>query len=82
MILHTDPSQGWCTGHISFVLQLACDAKSYNTVEGNCGNRVKIGRRNLDDSQLRGFIDIIGDHPDFKCGSLRGGKNLGSQGTR
>jgi hypothetical protein len=82
IILHKDPSQGWCTGHIGFVLQVTCNGKSYNTVEGNCGNRVKIGRRDLGDPLLRGFINMIGDQPDFKCGSLRGAKNLGAQGTR
>ena len=82
VLLHKDPRQGWCTGHIGFVLQVANDGNSYNTVEGNCGNRVKIGRRDMGDPLLRGFINIIGDHPEFSRGSLRGAQNLGTQGTR
>jgi hypothetical protein len=82
LILHEDPTKGWCTGHIGFVLQVAEDAKSINTVEGNCGNRVKIGRRLLSDPKLRGFINIAGDHPNFLRGSLRGAPDLGKSGTR
>ena len=82
VILHKDPKKGWCTGHIGFVLQVAKNGKSINTVEGNCGNRVKIGRRELSDPMLRGFINFYGDHPDFTRGSLRGAKELGSQRTR
>ncbi len=82
VILNDDPKKGWCTGHIGFVLQVAEDGKSINTVEGNCGNRVKIGRRELSDPKLKGFINIVGDHPDFTRGSLRGAKDLGTSGTR
>lgn len=83
VILHEDPeSVDWCTGHIGFVLQVAEDGKSINTVEGNCGNRVKIGRRVLADPKLRGFINIVGDHPEFDRGSLRGAKDVGGSGTR
>lgn len=82
VILHQDPSGGWCTGHIGFVLQVSRDGKSVNTVEGNCGNRVKIGRRSLGDPHLRGFVNFFGDHPDFTRGSLRGAKDLGAAGTR
>jgi hypothetical protein len=82
VILHQEPSRGWCTGHIGLVLQLGSDGRSINTVEGNCGNRVKIGTRSLGDPQLRGFINIVGDRPSFERGSLRGAKNLGASGTR
>jgi hypothetical protein len=82
LILHGEPERGWCTGHIGFVLQVADDGRSFNTVEGNCGNRVKIGRRSLGDPLLRGFINIVGDRPDFLRGSLRGAKDLGTSGTR
>ncbi len=82
LILHEDPNKGWCTGHIGFVLQVGRDGKSINTVEGNCGNRVKIGRRSLGDPTLRGFINFFGDHPDFRRGELRGAKDLGKAGTR
>ncbi len=82
LILHKDPALGWCTGHIGFVLQVSDDGRSINTVEGNCGNRVKIGRRSLGDPQLRGFINFFGDHPEFTRGSLRGARDLGTAGTR
>ncbi len=82
LILKDDPAKGWCQGHIGFVLQVAPDGKSINTVEGNCGNRVKIGRRHLSDPLLKGFINIAGDKPEFERGSLRGAKDLGKHGTR
>ena len=82
VILNDDPQKGWCTGHIGFVLQVAEDGKSINTVEGNCGNRVKIGRRDLGDPKLKGFINLVGDHPEFERGSLRGASDLGAHGTR
>jgi hypothetical protein len=82
VILKHPPENGWCTGHIGLVLQVAVDGKSFNTVEGNCGNRVKIGRRDMGDPQLRGFINIVGDRPRFTRGELRGAKDLGRQGTR
>jgi hypothetical protein len=82
LILNDDPEKGWCTGHIGFVLQVAKDGKSINTVEGNCGNRVKIGRRELSDPKLKGFINIVGDHPQFTRGTLRGAEDLGAHGTR
>lgn len=82
LMLHDKPEKGWCTGHIGFVLQVAADGESFNTVEGNCGDRVKIGRRSFGDPMLRGFINIVGDRPSFERGSLRGAKDLGRAGTR
>lgn len=82
LILHADPKKGWCTGHIGLVLQVSKDGKSINTVEGNCGDRVKIGTRHLSDPQLRGFINIVGDRPVFERGMLRGAKSLGRSRTR
>lgn len=83
VMLHRDNYKtNWCTGHIGLVLQVAKDGKSINTVEGNCGDRVKIGRRSLSDPKIKGFINIVGDRPDFTRGSLRGAKDVGARGTR
>lgn len=82
VILHKKPELGRCTGHIGFVLQVAGDGRTFNTVEGNCGNRVKIGKRSLSDPNLRGFINFFGDHPEFVRGSLRGAKRLDPADTR
>jgi hypothetical protein len=82
VILQEPPENGWCQELIGFVLQVAKDGQSFNTIEGNCGNRVKIGRRDIGDPKLRGFINIVGDRPEFTRGSLRGAKNLGQSGTR
>lgn len=71
-----------CTGHIGFVLQVSEDGRSYNTIEGNCADRVKVGQRTLDDPTLRGFINIVGDKASFTRGSLRGAKNVDSKRTR
>jgi hypothetical protein len=82
VILHEEPELGWCTGHTGFVLQVARDGGSFNTVEGNCGNRVKIGHRSFLNPHLRGFINFFGDHPDFERGSLRGARGLDPARTR
>ncbi|UCF19121.1 MAG: CHAP domain-containing protein [Gemmatimonadota bacterium] len=83
VILHGDDyKQNRCTGHIGFLLQVADDGKSFNTIEGNCGNRVKVGTRAISDPKLRGFINIVGDRPTFKRGSLRGAQNVGKSGMR
>ena len=57
-------------GHIGFVLRVSKDALEFNTVEGNCGNRVKLGLRRLDEPNLVGFIDnVSGEHPvEFERG--------------
>jgi len=47
------------TGHTGFVLAVSEDGQWINTVEGNAGNRVKIGKRPV--SQMYGFINFYGD---------------------
>jgi hypothetical protein len=47
-------------GHIGFVMRVRISggsASRINTVEGNCGNRVKIGERDLMDPNIVGFIN-------------------------
>lgn len=82
MLYDDNYERQWCTGHIGFVLQVAEDGKSINTIEGNCGNRVKIAKRKLSDPNIRGFINIFGDRPEFKRGSLRGAPDEGKSSTR
>lgn len=48
------------TGHIGFVLRVEVEgskAVAINTVEGNAGNRVKVGRRELAGKDIVGFIN-------------------------
>lgn len=48
------------TGHIGFVLRVEVAgnrAVAINTVEGNSGNRVKLGRRSLSDPAIVGYIN-------------------------
>lgn len=49
------------SGHIGFVLSVSHDSKVFNTVEGNAGNRVKVGVRKISQSTLVGFINPYGD---------------------
>jgi len=49
------------SGHIGFVLSVSPDGNSFNTIEGNSGNRVKVGKRKLSQSTLVGFINPYGD---------------------
>lgn len=46
-------------GHIGFVLRVSEDGARINTLEGNCGNRVKLGLRELSDPEIIGFIDNV-----------------------
>jgi len=49
-------------GHIGFVMRVGvADGRplKINTVEGNCGNRVKIGERTLADPNIVGFINNL-----------------------
>jgi hypothetical protein len=57
-------------GHIGFVLRISHDGAQINTVEGNCGNRVKLGLRDLSDPEIVGFIDNLKDEnaSDFDRG--------------
>lgn len=47
-------------GHIGFVLRVEVSegkVTRFNTIEGNAGNRVKVGLRRADDPSLMGFIN-------------------------
>jgi hypothetical protein len=46
-------------GHIGFVLRVDRVRMQINTIEGNCGNRVKVGLRRLDDPEIVGFIENV-----------------------
>lgn len=56
-------SKGQLTGlgHIGLVATVSEDGESFNTVEGNAGNRVKVSLRGIDNPVLAGFIDFFGD---------------------
>lgn len=81
-IMDTDGDAG-LKGHAGFVLRLSADGTEINTVEGNCGNRVQLGLRDLSDPKILGFIDTVPEEP---CeGFARGvidAKRVGSAGTR
>lgn len=70
------------TGHTGFVYWVSPDGDSYYTVEGNCGNRVKVGKRSRRASNFKGFINPYGDEPfNYALGDLRVAE-VGSHGTR
>jgi hypothetical protein len=75
-------------GHIGLVLATSQDAETFNTGEGNAGNRVKIGRRAVDQGTLVGYIDLFGDRaevlPKFERGLLAKSEVVDSsvRGTR
>lgn len=47
------------TGHTGFVIGLSKDGNSIYTCEGNCGNRLKIGKRKV--STINHYIDALQD---------------------
>lgn len=73
-------------GHIGFVLRVDPATGRFNTVEGNCGNRVKVGLRDYDDDpDIAGFINFYGDESDSVADLEYGvidAKNVAADGTR
>jgi hypothetical protein len=71
------------TGHIGFVLRVSPDGATINTVEGNCGNRVKVGVRSFASEEIVGFIDNVPDETsaDYERGVL-GADLVDSASTR
>lgn len=72
-------------GHIGFVVRVDPETGRFNTCEGNCGNRVKIGMRDYDDDpRIAGFINFYGDAaapPDYERGIIEA-KSVAADGTR
>ncbi len=84
LMLHEKKGSAPQTGHIGFVHRVSKDGGSFNTIEGNCGNRVKLGRRAIAEPTLVGFIDFWKDgrqRQDFTRGLSRA-RNVGRDTTR
>jgi len=69
------------TGHIGFVYRVNRAGTEFNTIEGNCGNRVKLGVRSMASHDLAGFIRNVPEAPDFARGLVRAPR-VGGAGTR
>lgn len=68
-------------GHIGFVLRVSNDGMRINTVEGNCGNRVKVGTR--DTSTIAGYIMPGHDTEPFMfTHGLNRAAKVDAEGTR
>jgi hypothetical protein len=67
------------TGHTGFVLRKNAQSTKVNTVEGNCGNRVKVGLREVKD--ITWFIRIC-PVPDRMHSPLLAATNVSAAGTR
>lgn len=65
------------TGHIGFTYWVSAKPNIFYTVEGNCGNRVKVGKRATTASNHAGFINLFGD--DLASRQEHG--DLGVEGT-
>lgn len=72
-------------GHFGFIYRVAEDYSRINTIEGNCGNRVKIGCRTYEENeQIRGIINPWPEdtrHQDYELGLIKAG-DVGKEGTR
>ena len=53
-------------GHTGVVLSVSKDNKSFNTLEGNAGDRVKLGIRSMSQSTLVGFINMFDGDRSFE----------------
>lgn len=83
MILHPKKPGKAQTGHTGIVLRVNEEETKINTIEGNCGNRVKCGLRDISD--ITGFIDPFEVEetltPGFQKTLLRR-KSVKNDGTR
>ena len=71
------------TGHIGLTYRVSRSGLVINTVAGNEGNRVKVGKRRLDDGDIAGFIDFCPHEPTtgFQRGLVAAASSAGD-GTR
>ncbi len=68
-------------GHTGFVVGISQDENHIYTCEGNCGNRLKIGKRSR--ASINHYIDCIGDDQDNQFGRVDFDvRNVKSDGTR
>lgn len=71
-------------GHIGYVLRVDPPTGRFNTCEGNCGNRVKVGLRDYDaDPRIAGFINFYGDSgtpTTYETGVFEA-QNVGAEAT-
>jgi peptidoglycan hydrolase-like protein with peptidoglycan-binding domain len=74
------------TGHTGFVLAVDKPRpdSDFNTIEGNCGNRVKCGLRSPSERHFAGFVDLFGDADRVvhDYGLLSKAARVGGEGTR
>lgn len=87
MLHHDAKGRRTGTGHIGFVLRVETkdgEATAINTVEGNCGNRVKVGRRALSGRDVVGFINNFpaDEQPAGWERGLIGAGSVDAAGTR
>ncbi len=71
-------------GHIGIVLRVDDEGTSYETIEGNSGNRVRVGLRHVSDPQLQGWVDTVASetHARVKRGLSGQGVATGKLSTR
>ena len=69
-------------GHVGIVLRVSEDGREYTTVEGNSGDRVRLGRRALEADSILGVISPLPLRMEsFELG-LIGGEDVSGLGTR
>lgn len=68
------------TGHTGLVLRKNKQCTKINTVEGNCGNRVKVGLRETKD--IGYYIKVLHDNPAKRSSPLLKAADVGKAGTR
>lgn len=68
------------SGHVGLVLRVNKAGTRINTVEGNCGNRVKVGVREIKD--IACFIDYIDDGLDYSGEKLLSVASAAADDTR
>jgi hypothetical protein len=68
-------------GHTGFVVGISKDGSRIYTCEGNCGNRLKIGKRNM--SSINHYIDCMDDNQGNEFERLDFDvRNVSREGTR
>jgi hypothetical protein len=70
-------------GHAGVVIRVSKDGKSWNSVEGNSGNRLRLSVRDDSDPELMGFVHTVpGERTDNYAHGLIDAEPVTKLGTR
>jgi hypothetical protein len=74
------------SGHTGIILRVSPDGREWVTCEGNTGHRVRVGRRKVGATRMRGVISVMADMGhglwELGLGDVEGVEDVTALGTR